>query len=268
MQIIKKILNKFKLAFEISSLGANLSSKLSLFFYILWISIKKRTWSDGKIGKKFKLKKFNKIFYFYLTDNSDLTILKEIFVDNEYDFDLPYSPEIIFDLGSNVGLSVIYFRLKYPNAKIYAFEPDPETFKKLRKNIKQFNDIFIFNLAISDKNGKEKFYIYPNQSMSSSLLQRLPNQPFIEVETKTLDSIFAELSIDKVDLLKFDIEGVEYDVFKNFKNLDKINNIIGEVHLDLIKTSKEEFLDIFNGFSIDLKQISSKRYLIKASKND
>jgi FkbM family methyltransferase len=227
MQIIKKSLNKFQLAYKISHLGANLYAKIFLFFYTFWIPIKK-VGMDNQIKNELRLKKFNKTFFFYLTGNSDLAILKKIFVDNEYDFDLPYSPEIIFDLGSNVGLSVIYFRLKYPNAKIYAFEPDPETFKKLRKNIKQFNNIFIFNLAISDKNGKEKFYIYPNQSMSSSLLQRLPNQPFVEVETKTLDSILDELSINKVDLLKFDIEGAEYGVFKKFKNLDKINNIIGE----------------------------------------
>jgi hypothetical protein len=88
----------------------------------------------------------------------------------------------------------------------------------------------------------------------------------VEVETKTLDSILDELSINKVDLLKFDIEGAEYDVFKNFKNLDKINNVIGEVHLDLIKASKEEFLNIFNKFSINLRQISAKRFLIKASR--
>jgi FkbM family methyltransferase len=266
MQIIKKFLNKFQLAYKISHLGANLYAKIFLFFYTFWIPVKRRIRMGNQIKSELKLKKFNKTFFFYLTDNSDLTILKEIFVDNEYDFDLPYSPKIIFDLGSNVGLSVIYFRLKYLNAKIYAFEPDPEAFRKLKKNIKQFNNIFIFNLAVSDKNGKEKFYIYPNQSMSSSLLQRLPNQPVVEVKTKTLDSILDELSINKVDLLKFDIEGAEYDVFKNFKNLDKINNIIGEVHFDLIKASKEEFLNIFNKFSINLRQISSKRYLIKASR--
>lgn len=268
MKMIKKIKNRIKSSIEIAPLGINIFYKFKIFFIYWWILIKKKLDMSQQVESRLKLKKFGRVFYFYATSSTDFTSLKEIFIDDEYQFNLKEHPNIIFDLGSNIGLSVIYFKLKYPKAKIYAFEPDPDTYKKLKKNLKQFDNIFIFNLAISDKNEKEKFYSNPKRNASSSFFMRLPNQSYVEVDSKTLDTILQELSIAFIDFLKFDIEGAESRVFKNFKNLNRVRNIIGEIHLDLINESKEQFLNYFNYFLIDSEQISSKRYLIKASKKN
>jgi FkbM family methyltransferase len=262
-KIFKKIIINFRISFK---LGADFFSKIKLFLISFWLLIRKRLGFKKDLNFRLKLKKFNKIFIFYLTNDLDLTILREIFLDDEYDFDLKEFPKIIFDLGGHVGLSTIYFKLKYPEAKIFVFEPDAKNFEKLKRNVKQFNDIFIFNLVISDKNGKERFYIYPESSISSSIIKRLPYQDFVEIESRDLDSLFKELSIDQIDLIKFDIEGAEFRIFKNFLNLSNVKNLIGELHLDLTGEDKNNFLDIFKDFVISLKQISSQRYIVKMSR--
>lgn len=237
-------------------------------FFMLWIFF----FMIGKLHVKnkylFKLrfKKFNKIFTCYLSDNSDLAILTEIFIKDEYNLNLQDIPTTILDVGSNVGLSVVYFKLKYPNATIYAFEPDPETFKKLQKNTSQFSGIHCFNLAVSDLDGHERFYLYPESSMSSSLIKRVDNQDCLDIESIKLDTFISKFDIKSVDLMKVDIEGAEYRVFNNFKNLNMVKTIIGEMHLDLMGETKEDFLSIFSSRDVSLKEISKQRFIFESNK--
>ncbi len=264
MNLSQKIINKLRLGFRLSSLGADFFSRCKLLLIFLWLPIQKRLGLRNDINVKVALRKFNRRFDLYLTDSSDLAILKEIFLDDEYDVSLNCEPDIIFDLGSNVGLSVIYFKLKYPNSKIYCFEPDPATYQKLRKNTLQFFNIFLFSVAVSDMVEEAKFYI-SESSMSSSLVERERGQKFIFVKNNTLDNIMKENKLTHVDLLKFDVEGAEDLIFRSCKDLGNFRKMIGEVHLDLIKTSKERFLDIFRDeFELKIRPISAERFLLEA----
>lgn len=267
MIFLKRVINKIKIIPGLSQLGASSYFKVKFFFFAFWWPLRKRLGIRGETKTKICLKKFDREFNFYFTDTIEFAVFNEIFLDREYDFDLKREPLVIFDLGSNVGVSVIYFKLKYPEAKIYAFEPDPITFQKLKTNTEQFNDVFVFNLAISDQNGRGRFFIYPNSNLSSSSIERVPNQKYIEVETRTLDSLMDELKLDGIDLIKFDIEGAESKVFANFKNIVNVNNLVGEVHLDLIGDSKEEFLKKFKNFSIEIVDSGPQRLILKAKKN-
>lgn len=262
--MIKTITNKLKLAIKISFLGAGLFFKLKLLAVFFYFFLKKKSGIKNKSDFKIKIKKFGKIFNIWLQDLTDFFILKEIFLEDEYDLNLKKEPEIIFDIGSNIGLSVIYFKLKYPDVKIYAFEPDPENYKRLKKNISEFPDIFAFNCAISDRNGKVKFYRYPDRIASSSLIRRFPDQHYIKVESRTLDDLIKEFSLDAVDLLKFDIEGGEKKLFKDFAGFGKLKNIIGEIHFDLIDMSRENFLNIFKDYCLETKEFAPNRIIIKA----
>ncbi len=65
--------------------------------------------------------------------------LNEIFVEEVYRFQSDTNTPLIIDCGSNIGLSIIYFKRLFPEAKIIGFEPDNEIFKILENNINQFN---------------------------------------------------------------------------------------------------------------------------------
>jgi FkbM family methyltransferase len=180
-----------------------------------------------------KLYSFNLEIFFY-SPQSYFFLLNEIFAKSIYENKDIQNPSIIIDAGANIGISVLWFRLKFPKAKIIAFEPDPNNLLLLEKNIKinKLKNIEIVKKAISNKSGKSIFYRIndPIQNLDSGLKlnQNLSNSQYLVNTCKLSTHINS-----KVDLLKMDIEGAEYDVFEELissKKIDKINNIYFEAH--------------------------------------
>lgn len=251
---IKRILKVINYSFVLS--GNFVSFFIFLFLFLSFKFINK--FKGVKVKMKFGGKKFN----FYITDRSDLSIIEEMFIMEEYRID-DIDPLVIFDIGSNVGLSAIYFSLKYPDSRIYAFEPNKKTFLKMKRNVSSFNNIEIFNWAIADHDGQVEFF-ENERSMSSSIIKRSEKQEAVLVDCYKLDSIFEKLNINKVDLLKFDVEGFEYNIFNKFTQWNKVSYFIGEVHLDLMKEDLNQFSELFSPYKIDLHKNSEKRFIFKA----
>lgn len=166
-------------------------------------------------------------------------IYHEIFIEKIYSCQLGNNPTII-DAGANIGLSTIFFKIKFPDAKIIAFEPHPDTFKLLKLNIEknEIKNVEIHNVALSGKEETIKFFSSSDMPLAdigmSTIKQHVEyfhlkkgNTIEINVPSKKL-STFIE---DKVDLLKLDIEGSECEVISELDVLlSKINNIIMEYH--------------------------------------
>ena len=72
---------------------------------------------------------------------------------------------IIFDIGANVGSSIIRFQKELKFKEIHSFEPNIEAFEKLKKFTS--NSIFLNNCALGDKNQYKDFYNYKKTSSSS-----------------------------------------------------------------------------------------------------
>lgn len=246
-----------KVVYFLFSLSGNACS----FFTFLFLFASFKFVKEFK-GIKVKIKFNNRKFNFYITDRSDLSIIEEMFVMKEYEIE-DINPSIIFDIGSNVGLSAIYFSLKYSDSKIYAFEPNKKTFLKMKRNVSSFDNIKIFNWAVADHDGQVEFF-ENERSMSSSIIKRSEKQEAVLVDCYKLDSILEKLNMEKIDLLKFDVEGFEYNVFSTFTKWNKVNYFIGEVHLDLMKESLNQFTDLFINYKIDLHKNSEKRFVLRA----
>lgn len=119
------------------------------------------------------------IFQFKVSANSYNTLsflFKEIFVDNDYFFETDSAKPIIIDCGANIGISVLFFKFIYPDCSIVAFEPNPQAFKLLKKNVEQNNlkDIELHNLALTDKEGETEFFIGDNENilLASTIAER------------------------------------------------------------------------------------------------
>ncbi len=227
---------------------------------------------------------------FYFNDLTDFGLFYEIFSEDSYEFYEPEEINTIIDLGANIGVSALYFGLRYPSAEIHCFEPDPNNFSQLRKNVQLWGGTKIHDVAIWDKNGEMTFYPDPHRGSSSLLVstngrdkeemtasgngqetgnngRHAADKERVTVKTKTLDQILDELNIDTVDLLKFDIEGAEEKVFNNFKSFDRIQRMIGELHGDRCNTRK--IIDkIRNHFdNVEITSMNKhKRFYLKATK--
>jgi FkbM family methyltransferase len=128
----------------------------------------------------------------------------------------------LYDVGTNYGYYSILARQLSKTIEIHAFEPEPETFKILKKNSDN-NDIKISQLAVSNKNQTTVFYKNNYNSSIGSLVD--PNKngfKKIEVEAITLDDYTEENN--NPDIIKMDIEGAEELAIKGAASYLKNNS--------------------------------------------
>jgi len=82
------------------------------------------------------------------TKSSDIQVFYQILFNQEYDIQLEFKPEIIIDLGANIGLASIFFSNRFPNSKIIAIEAAKNNFEMLSKNTKEYSNIIAYHRAI------------------------------------------------------------------------------------------------------------------------
>lgn len=168
-----------------------------------------------------------------------LMVYNEVFIKKCYDCEISENPTII-DAGANIGLSTIFFKLKYPNAKILAFEPHPETFQKLKKNVEGNNlkNVEIYNVALGMEEKMIKFFGSSDMPTAdigmSSIKQHVEYFHSKKGDTIEIDVPCKKLSTFinmDIDLLKLDVEGSENEVFIDLSDkLSIIENIVMEYH--------------------------------------
>ncbi|QOY54069.1 FkbM family methyltransferase [Candidatus Sulfurimonas marisnigri] len=230
--IVGKFYNLLRIIVELRRI--NVEKKLKNSFFSTWIKVfffnyyNKESSTAIIMDYKVSFLDFDLFKYLY----------KEIFLSNEYYFTADNKQPYIIDCGSNIGMSILYFKTIYPESKIIAFEPGKETYACLLKNIENNNldNVAAYEVALSDKEGFIDFF-YDEDDVGSLLMssvqERLPKQKR-SVKSELLSSY-----IDKeVDFLKMDIEGAEMSVITELCNSGKIKYIkkmVIEYHHHIIK---------------------------------
>jgi len=189
------------------------------FIFYLYDSIKKRSLdlSEEKIIKvnNYKMK----------TISHDTGISSELLIYGNHD---PLTTEIILDelsegmicidIGSNIGYYALLESKKIgKNGNVLAIEPSPENFSTLVYNIKLQNDqnINAFNFAIGDKNDEIEFLISKKSNWSkvkdeNDIIES--EDKIIKIPLKTLNSFVKDNQLEKIDLLRMDVEGYENNI--------------------------------------------------------
>jgi FkbM family methyltransferase len=146
--------------------------------------------------------------------STDLPTAYEIFVAGAYrpPEELPDpEPELVVDLGANVGFSVVLFAERYPRARILAFEPHPLHLAQLYQHV-ALNDLServeIVGAAASDASG----HAFLTEEENESRVVGTPGEGGLPIRVRDL---FGELAGRRVDLLKMDIEGGEFEVLRD-----------------------------------------------------
>ena len=199
----------------------------------------------------------------FLKDHRDLKTFREVFLQKEYEVGVHVQPRFIVDLGANIGLSVAYFYLNYPDCHILAIEPDPRAFILLRKVCSQDRRLRCLNLAVAGKTGTLSLHV-TNTAISSSLFPRKGEIGTVEVECQTFSDLVKDIS--EIDILKIDVEGSEQYVLSD-PAIQKTNIIIGEVHPDLIETPAVNLLDGLKNFSYETRPLALERFIFTAVKS-
>jgi FkbM family methyltransferase len=162
----------------------------------------------------------------FLGEQSLRYLFDEVFVGSCYFFRSDTDMPAIVDCGSNIGLSVLFFKKLYPRARITAFEPDPATFYVLTKNIADngLADVIAHRVALGDRNGMTNFYRDTDDGSSSLTMSTNPERHTgrtIQVPVRRL----SEYITSTVDLLKIDVEGAEHAVIEDLVATDTIRHV-------------------------------------------
>jgi FkbM family methyltransferase len=183
-------------------------------------------------------------------DGPNLYILyKDIFIRRIYHPSASRPNPLILDCGSNIGMSILYFKQIYPAARIIAFEPDPEIIPYLEENIAR-NELENVRCvqAVLSRNAAKKI-LYSDGKCGSGLAS--PTQfdnpeewRKYEVSSVRLRDYLAE----PVDFLKMNIEGAELEVLADSEDrLRQIREMIIEYHhLPGLPRSLHEILQILH----------------------
>ena len=131
---------------------------------------------------------------------------------------------VIFDVGSNIGINTICYKILFKKSKIYSFEPIPRTIRIFKKNIKlnKLKNIKSYNVGFSDKK-KESFLSIPTKEQGErykyyvnhalySIYGKSKNK--IKVKLDTVDNFTKKNYFKKIDFIKIDVEGHEQKVLE------------------------------------------------------
>jgi FkbM family methyltransferase len=162
---------------------------------------------------------------------TDLEVVREVFASGVYALPAGVQPAVILDVGSNIGASVRFLRARFPDAEIHAVEPDPTALKTLRANTAGDPRITVHPLAVGARTEERAFYQSLHGWASSfSGDRRRAGGRWTTVQVVSLPDLLARIGRDRVDLIKMDIEGAEWDVFAATRLADHADVVLGELH--------------------------------------
>jgi FkbM family methyltransferase len=198
---------------------------------------------------------------FYRPATSDPLAINQVLLRSgkkaEYYLPPALEPKVILDIGSNIGTSILFFHEQFPAAKIYGFEPHPETFRILQTNVGSIPSVKVFNYALGATDAKisaafdgidfSGFVARPGAGEPRGLA------PSTDCEVKHAGEVMKTLGLTRVDLIKIDCEGSEFDVLTALPQemLRQCKWIVGEMH----DTSAFSILTLLAPhFDLDLKK--------------
>ena len=157
---------------------------------------------------------------------SFLAVWTEIFDRGIYEFNTKNPSPRILDCGANVGLGCVFFKTRFPKARVTAFEPDPKIFSYLQESISaaKLTDIELIPKAVWSATTILQF---SSEGSDAGRIEEISSAKRIEIQAVRLRDYLSE----PVDFLKMDIEGAETEVLLDSASLlANVSNIFVEYH--------------------------------------
>lgn len=135
---------------------------------------------------------------------------------------------VIFDIGAHKGETVKHYKKLFPSSSVYCFEPFPENANILRSRFSSDPSVHAFEKAVSENVGRRSFHVNENDATNSLLPRTKSGRRYfsksaaektqLEVETITIDEVMKLNNINKIDIIKFDIQGGELMALRGAEN--------------------------------------------------
>jgi FkbM family methyltransferase len=156
----------------------------------------------------------------YFRDGThDTTIINENLNPNnpkpEYLFPNIKDAKVVFDVGGNIGITALVMAMRYPDAVVYTFEPELQNFQIMKKNIQGIDNIKAFNFGLFSKTCEMKLklpYCADNPAAFSLFDLTTTKKEEVIVDIRSVSEFIQSEHISRIDAIKIDCEGAEYDI--------------------------------------------------------
>lgn len=187
-------------------------------------------------------------------------IILSVFSGNDYPIiQIPdYSPNIIFDIGANIGAVALYFYAHFPESRIYCYEPLTMNYAYLKENTKYFDKIHTYPFGLYDKSANLPIYLGKDHTAQNSLFKNsdtTDNYEIIKLVNVTKE--IKEKNIRNISYLKIDTEGCEVPILNEFLSE------LPELNIDMIYVEYHSEKD-----RLEIDQMVSNRFLLINSKSN
>ena len=179
--------------------------------------------------------------------------------------------DVVLDIGANVGYyTLIFAKLVGEEGKVFAFEPDPDNFALLEKNVEVncYRNVVLVQKAIANKTGVVRLYLCEDNKGNHRICDARDARESIAVEAIRLDDYF-EAYNEKIDFIKIDIEGAEQEALLGASSLLKRNKNIKiatefcPLLLGAFGVKSEEYLCLLTQYGFELYDMDEQKYRMK-----
>jgi FkbM family methyltransferase len=191
---------------------------------------------------------------------TDISVLKELLVGDSYD-PLPAAADVdtVVDLGANVGLSFRWLRARYPGARFVCVEPEPGNLEVLKANVRAVDPNAIIHAACIGGREREVSLTTTSGEWGFRMTdaENAGGLPVI-----TMDKLLADAGIERIGVLKCDIEGAEAEVFADCASwIDRVDAMSIECHSDVVETDSLLATVAANGGRFDVRHLEANPHL-------
>ena len=192
--------------------------------------------------------------------------------------------DVVLDVGANVGVAAAFFASECGAGLVHSFEPVTPIFRMLSANLRHFPSCVGHNYGLSSSSRRAAITFYPNADAMSGLyadanddrarvrtymlnrgmsaeeadreLDGRYHAVTLECELRTLSSVLREESLERVDLLKIDVEKAELDVLRGIEEAEwsRIKQVVAEVHDEHGRSATMARMLKSHGFSVTTEQ--------------
>jgi FkbM family methyltransferase len=154
-----------------------------------------------------------------------------VFIAREYEIALPdFSPRWILDLGANVGYASVHFALRWPQATILAVEPERENLTLLKRNTGHYVGIRALHGAVWSR-ATEVSIANPQDDANAFRMTEAAETAAARVPAFTVAQLIDRLGVERLDLLKMDVEGAEAEILRSSADwLGRVDVLVVELH--------------------------------------
>jgi FkbM family methyltransferase len=186
--------------------------------------------------------------------SSDVHVFGQVIYGREYELKYRLNPSVIVDCGANIGLSSIFYKNKFPEAKIIAIEPEFSNFKILQKNTEKYADIHCINCGIWNRSTNLKISNQDRGNWGFTVEESDENGENT-IKAIAIDEIMKQYQLDHIDILKIDIEGSEQKLFESNseKWLPFVKVIVIEFHDATVQNCAKTFYKALENYDYETR---------------